>query len=287
LAFVGGEPTLHGGLFRWAAQAKSQGVDTVLVQTNARRLAYQGYARQLRSAGVDSIEASMAGPRPAIHDYHTAAVGSFTQTTAGVMAAVWAGLRVGLTLIVTRSNYRHLDEQVALAARLGVAALHFSWVQPVGSARLQPARVVPRWQACMGYLQAAATSARRHGIPLLTSGLPWCQLGAFELGFLDVCRRTLSCGESGVPEACSRCALLESCIGAGDYVAHYGTAELRPQRMQDYEHRTRARNSAAPYRDLFVGLALVEPATAAGNSSAAIADASRGGGGALLPCEGG
>ena len=42
VAFVGGEPTLFDELSSWVRQAKEHGAASVVVQTNARRLAVQG-----------------------------------------------------------------------------------------------------------------------------------------------------------------------------------------------------------------------------------------------------
>jgi hypothetical protein len=67
---------------------------------------------------------------------------------------------VGVTTVVTRSNYRHLDEIVALAHALGATAFHLSVVRSVGSAALKPslsppfALLRPHWRKA---LETAAT----------------------------------------------------------------------------------------------------------------------------------
>ena len=165
---------MNADLPNWVADCCARGVKSVLVQTNGRRLAYAKYASQLMKSGADALEISMAGPRPEIHDYHTNVAGSYAQTVAGVRTAISAGARVGLTLVVTRSNYRHLAEQVELAARLHVDALNLSCVRPWGLARLGPQRLVPRLVACVPYIVRAIRAGRQLGLPVFVSGFPHC-----------------------------------------------------------------------------------------------------------------
>ena len=168
VAFVGGEPTLFDELSSWVRQAKEHGAASVVVQTNARRLAVQGYAKELAAAGVDALDVSMAGSTEAMHDYHTTVEGSFRQTVAGLRRARAAGIAFGITVVITRSNYRHLPEIAHVAHTLGARGLHLAAAEAVGSAALNAASVLPNRELVAPYLEAAIRRARQLGLSVVT-----------------------------------------------------------------------------------------------------------------------
>jgi MoaA/NifB/PqqE/SkfB family radical SAM enzyme len=140
----------------------------VVVQTNARRLAVAGYAHQLVAAGVDALDVSMAGSTEAMHDYHTTVEGSFRQTVAGLRRARASGLTFGITVVITRSNYRHLAEIVHVAHTLGARGVHLAWAVPVGAALRNAASVVPSKELAEPHLEAAVRRARQLGLTVAT-----------------------------------------------------------------------------------------------------------------------
>ena len=235
LYLVGGEPTLHQGLAGLIRDARAAGFGTVVLQTNGRRLSYMAYTRELVEAGLAAVEVSLHGPREEIHDYHTRVPGSFRQTVRGTKNARKAGLRVAMTTVVTRSGFRHLREQVLLAARLGVEAVHLALAIPRGAAREQMQRVVPRWEAVVPYLALAAGEASRLALPLAVSAIPTCLLS-------DIAVRSL---EREIPEAfppglypeerCADCAHRPECNGVDAvYVQRYGFTELKPRKLASH-----------------------------------------------------
>jgi len=171
--FLGGEPTLLDDLPARVANERGneRSAQRVVIQTNARRLAYKAYTAELAGAGVDALDISLQGPAAAIHDHHTRSPGSFAQTVAGAMAALKLGLEVGLTTVITRSNHRHLVELVRRAAELGVRRLHMSPALGLGEARRLLPRVLPRRESLIPHLEAAAREAARLGLDLRASGL--------------------------------------------------------------------------------------------------------------------
>jgi MoaA/NifB/PqqE/SkfB family radical SAM enzyme len=132
VAFQGGEPTLHEALPSWVRLARERGASRVLVQTNARRLAYVSYATELKRAGVTALDVSLFGSTAAIHDYHTSVEGSFSQTVRALVVAQQAGLEVAVSVVLTRSNYRHWAEIIRLLHLKKIKHVHGSWVQPKG-----------------------------------------------------------------------------------------------------------------------------------------------------------
>lgn len=173
VAFVGGEPTLHPALFSFIQQTRQQGASTIVVQTNGRRLAYVAYTQGLAAAGVSAVDISLHGPTAAIHDYHTSTPGSFVQTLAGLGAARGAGLRVGVTSVITRSNYRHLVEFVRLVAMRGAQAVHLSSVQEFpGGPPLSPS-LPPAMEMVAPYLTEAQRVARGLGLEVMLDHASW------------------------------------------------------------------------------------------------------------------
>ncbi|MBI3287968.1 MAG: radical SAM protein [Elusimicrobia bacterium] len=166
IAIVGGEPTLHDDLPRWIAKSKSLAARVVL-QTNGRRLAYPGYAQSLRHAGLDACDISLHGCTAAMHDYHTSSPGSCTQTLLGIQQARAAGLEIGVTTVVTRSNFRHLEAIVRLAHNPGATSHPLTAAAPIGRALTEKARVVPALELVLPHLEAAIRSAVSLGVAVL------------------------------------------------------------------------------------------------------------------------
>ena len=165
VAFVGGEPTLFEQLAGWGTRVRERGAWSILVQTNARRLAVKGYAHSLIASGIDVLDVSLHGCNEAMHDYHTAVDGSFRQTVAGLRRARAAGLTFGITTVVTRSNYRHLSEIVHVAHTLGARAVHLPVVVPKGSGLAN----WPRLQVAPALLEPhiSRAVARAHSLGLV------------------------------------------------------------------------------------------------------------------------
>ena len=260
VAFVGGEPTLHAELPSWIARARRASFTQIVVQTNGRRLAYPAYAHELATTGVTAVEISMAGPRADVHDYHTRVPGSFRQTVRGARSAASAGMRVSSTLVLTRSNFRHLSEQVTLAAQLGARALLLAVAAPRGSAYADFGRVVPRVESVAHELRSAAELGRKSSFPLFTRGLPACLIPGLDLTPLELL------GPSWVElphvqgPPCEACALRSTCPGLETaYADRYGFSELRPVEKADPDAFTRAREQAAPVATDFAGLGPTEP----------------------------
>lgn len=160
VAFVGGEPTLHEDLPAFVRAARARG-SSVLVQTNGRRLAIPGFAQTLADAGVGALDVSLHGTTEAMHDYHTAVLGSFRQTVAGLGRARAARLAVGITSVVTRSNFRHLAEIVRVAHALGARAVQLAPVSRAGRAIPNAARLMAPASLVRPHLGRAIEAATR------------------------------------------------------------------------------------------------------------------------------
>jgi len=165
VAFLGGEPTLWADLPAWIRAADGRGAGRIIVQTNGRRLAYRAFAQALREASPRlALDVSLQGSSAAMHDWHTATAGSFAQTIQGLRNARAERLPAGVTVVVTRSNFRHLGEIVVLAHAAGASAIHFAPVEPFGRALRNRSLVVPAVEMVVPHLQRAVAEARRLGL---------------------------------------------------------------------------------------------------------------------------
>lgn len=164
VAFVGGEPTLHPRLLEWIADARTAGATRVVVQTNGRRLAYRAWTVALRGAGADAVDVSLQGSTAAMHEYHTNVAGSFSQTLTGLGIARAAGLEVGVTTVVTRSNYRHLVDIVRLVAARGVKRVHLATLVRGGRAARAWNRLAPNPLLVAPFAAAAVQVGRSLGV---------------------------------------------------------------------------------------------------------------------------
>lgn len=168
VAFTGGEPTIHDELPAWIKLADAKGAARVVVQTNGRRLAYRAFTRALREASANlGLDVALQGSTAAMHEHHTGTPGSFEQTVRGVRTARAERLPVGITTVVTRSNFRHLGEIARLAHTAGAEAIHFAKAEPLGRAAIARDRVVPAREMVLPYLTRAAAEAQRLGLEVV------------------------------------------------------------------------------------------------------------------------
>lgn len=109
LILSGGEPTLHPSLLALAARARAGGMHVTL-ESNAERLADDGFRRALAAAGVDEVVASLHAPDTATSEAITRTPGAHARTVAGIEACLRDGLPVGIHCVVERLNAPALAE---------------------------------------------------------------------------------------------------------------------------------------------------------------------------------
>jgi cyclic pyranopterin phosphate synthase len=162
VAFLGGEPTIFADLPAWIRAADARGAAHIVLQTNGRRLAYRAFARLLHEASPRlRLDVSLHGSTAPMHDWHTGVEGSFAQTVQGLRHARAERIPAGVTVVVTRSNYRHLVEIVRVAHAAGADAVHFAPVEAAGRASRDQARLVPAPEMVAPYLERASSEAGR------------------------------------------------------------------------------------------------------------------------------
>jgi MoaA/NifB/PqqE/SkfB family radical SAM enzyme len=172
VAFVGAEPTLSERLPDVIKEAKRMGYSRLLLQTNGRRLAYRSYASTLVESGLTHVEVSLHGALSAVHDYHTRVPKSFEHTLVGIGAARDCQVNVGVSTVITRSNFRQLVEVAGLLDRLKVRHWCLSVAQAIGGAARDFQRLIPHWGMIQPYLSDAIQIADDYGIQTAVRGAP-------------------------------------------------------------------------------------------------------------------
>jgi MoaA/NifB/PqqE/SkfB family radical SAM enzyme len=133
----GREPTGLDRLFETLAYLESR-YRSVSIATNGMRLNDSSFAERLAQAGVDELFISLHGHEAAIHDRVTRVAGSFDATVEGIrqaMALVAAGQarwRVAINSVLSRSSLPHLESLLRYVQGLGIDALCFSSLLPLG-----------------------------------------------------------------------------------------------------------------------------------------------------------
>jgi len=116
--FLGGEPTLHGGLPELIARARALRYEHVEVYTNGTVL-----PDTLLSCFVDnrvSMAVSVYADDPAVHDAVTRRIGSHRRTISNLQRMVTAGLDVRIGLIAMDVNKGRVDNTVSFLRGLGI-----------------------------------------------------------------------------------------------------------------------------------------------------------------------
>jgi hypothetical protein len=222
ITFIGGEPTLEDALPGAVALARGLGFAAVGIQTNGRRLAYPAYAKAVADAGLTDVHVSVHGAQPAAHDYHTGVPGSLVELLAGVAAVRALGIPVVATTVLTRSNFRVLDEIPRLLTQRGVAAWLVSVPRAAGRAEAAFDRVYPRLGLAVPFALRAMEIARRLSLPAWIQGAPLCLLGTFAV-------RALPGGARAFGEGCGACAARARCAGLDPlYLRRFAGDETAP-----------------------------------------------------------
>lgn len=121
ITFTGGEPTLRGDLPDLLKYAQEKGIVTGLI-TNGRKLKDQSYVKLLEKAGLDFVQVTIESHKSEVHDKMTNAVGSWTETVAGIKNAVNSEIYVSTNTTLSKNNAEDFLQTVNFIKSLGVAA---------------------------------------------------------------------------------------------------------------------------------------------------------------------
>lgn len=121
ITFTGGEPTLREDLPDLLKYAQEKGIVTGLI-TNGRKLKDQSYVKLLEKAGLDFVQVTIESHKSEVHDKMTNAVGSWTETVAGIKNAVNSEIYVSTNTTLSKNNAEDFLQTVNFIKSLGVPA---------------------------------------------------------------------------------------------------------------------------------------------------------------------
>jgi hypothetical protein len=221
LWFIGGE--LRADLLELIRAARNVGASRVGLVSDGRLLSAPGAAEALARAGLSDAAIAVYAPSAAVHDYLVGVAGAFKKTVAGVRRLGVAGVRVRLTVCLSKSLLGGLGELCLLARELGVLGVRFYFPREEEEFLKNPVALAPRLRLVEEPLLAAIDRLRAMGIWVEVSGVPLCILGKRASAAIPS-----PAGFFGL--RCDGCSLKNQCCGVGsDYARRFGFDELLPQ----------------------------------------------------------
>jgi radical SAM protein with 4Fe4S-binding SPASM domain len=118
VVFTGGEPTLREDLVELIDHAKE--FVTGLI-TNGRKL--PGLAQDLIRVDLDYIQVSLESSDAQIHDHMVGVDGAWQETTAGIKAAMSAGLEVITNTTLTKDNIEAFADTITFGGQFGLKTM--------------------------------------------------------------------------------------------------------------------------------------------------------------------
>ncbi|MDE2491347.1 MAG: radical SAM protein, partial [Elusimicrobia bacterium] len=245
---TGGEPTLFDRLPELVAYARRRGLAPRLI-TNGQRTSDPGYLRQLASAGLEHLHASIHSVKPEVQGELTGNPRSLPRLLRTLENAEREGLRVDVNTVINSRNADHLGLNVRFLAERFPFLGHFVWncLDPLlNRASLNPG-LVPRLRAFETELHDAMTWLDRSGRTFRVERVPLCYMSDFahrstetrkivkeegrEIYFLDEKgrrRQDRAAWSYGKSARCRDCSLDGLCAGLYQMGTYYSEDELCP-----------------------------------------------------------
>jgi len=123
IRFMGGEPLLHPGFFKFIQYAKEKGIFQLRLSTNAW-LINEEKAKELAKY-FDSIQISVHGASPLVHDYIVGKKGAWEQAKRAARLLNKNGVKVNIGFTVMRENINDLPRMPHLALEWEADSLGF------------------------------------------------------------------------------------------------------------------------------------------------------------------
>jgi MoaA/NifB/PqqE/SkfB family radical SAM enzyme len=199
---TGGESLLYEEFFTIAEVILSRGMGFGL-STNATILAGRVLAR-LRELRIDTVQVSLDGARPGLHEHIRGAPGSFARTLEGIRQIAEFSEPV-INTVVSRLNLAGLEEIVVLGREHGCTRFKFFPQKPVGRSgtglTLADAEILGQ------LVPECARLAQAHGVEIETID-PGRPCGSGSLGFAVDQRADIYPCIFGVADPAQRCGSL-------------------------------------------------------------------------------
>jgi len=241
-AFSGGEPTLRKDLPMLAEYAKSKGLGHIEVQSNGRIYVYKEYCQKLIDSGVNNFVISFHSHIPKVHDMMMGVPGTFKQVVQGIKNLNELGQAVKINIVITKFNYKHLEEHVKFLLNFDVAEIRFTMAMIEGNVTIAPKKIIPRMSVVGPHICRAIDIAKNKTSCFVYNMVP-CLLPGHEqyindLGQLDTIligpefETSLDESRKGKKvksEVCQECKYNDKCYGVWrNYVKIFGINEVKP-----------------------------------------------------------
>jgi len=180
IVFTGGEPTVRKDFLELIKYARNLGFKQIQAQTNGRMFAYKKFVEDVIKAGVTEFAIALHGHSAYLHDFLTAATGSFEQTVQGIKNLKTLSQRVVTNTVITKSNYLNLPEIASFLISLGVGQYQFAFVHALGTAAENFDSIVPRMSIIEPYVKRGLDIGIKAGKKVMTEAVPYCFMGGYE-----------------------------------------------------------------------------------------------------------
>lgn len=180
VVFTGGEPCMHPKILKLIKLARNIGFEEVQLQSNGRMFAYMGFCIQAIQAGTTQFSPALHGHNAKIHDFLTAAKGSFDQTVQGIKNLKELNQYVLTNTVITSTNAKHLPKIAQLLVDLGVNQYQFAFIHLGGTAFKNRDWIVPRKSEIMKYVHRGLDVGIKAGRKAMTEAIPYCLMRGYE-----------------------------------------------------------------------------------------------------------
>jgi radical SAM protein with 4Fe4S-binding SPASM domain len=118
IIFTGGEATLHPNLAELIRFTNEQGQIAGL-NSNGRRFSQSSFARELRDAGLNHIQITLASHQARVHD-EINGVSAFSQTVKGIENCLASGIHTITNTTLMKKNRDHAEEILDFIFQMGI-----------------------------------------------------------------------------------------------------------------------------------------------------------------------
>jgi len=241
--FIGGEALIRRDIIDLVESAKGFGYKKILIETNGRMMSIEKFARDIISAGLNTVSFSLHGHKAEIHDTLSGSEGSFEQCLQGISNAKKYGAEIRINYVVCKLNYKYISKLIELTEKLNPNTLSLSFINPVASALENKQTLIPKLSDVSKYMIKALEKKVEYKLKIFN--FPLCILPGFEknIRVLDSMIDTaMSDGEKMnvslkdnirdlkiKPSRCKKCVKKNKCDGLWKgYYEMYSESELKP-----------------------------------------------------------
>jgi len=179
VVFTGGEPTLYPGLEELIIRSEEHGQITGMI-TNGRNLRTPGYLSNLVKLGLDHVQITVLSHDSKVHDKLSGCRGAWSETIAGLKAAVAEDLYVSTNTTIMKSNAAGVEKTMRFIIGLGVKNIAFNSIIRSGKGEHADAIAFEELDRILGRLQAIAVES---GVKLIWyTPTPYCEFNPVNKG---------------------------------------------------------------------------------------------------------